>query len=99
MVALVTLKASNMQPQQDWTLQDRQVANAPRPAILDSGTSRLAAGTHDGGVTPFKMQLQMLWKDDLIDDAEFWQTEQGFDTIHIHELGSFFRVEYVPEFC
>jgi hypothetical protein len=66
---------------------------------LDPGTSRLAARTHDGGGAPFEMQLQMLWEDDLIDNAEFWQTEQGFDTIDIHELGSFFWVKCFPEFC
>jgi hypothetical protein len=54
------------------------------------GTTRLASGTHDRGVPPFEMHIQPLWADDLIDDAEFWQTEQRFDTIDIHEQGSSF---------
>jgi len=79
MVALLTLKAPQMQPQQDGALQDGQVAKAPRPTILNSGTTRLALGTHDRGIPSFEMQIQPRGADDLIDDAEFWQTEQGFD--------------------
>jgi hypothetical protein len=90
MVTLVALKAPQMQPQQDRTLQDGQVAHAPRPALLAVGTARLAVGTHDGGVPSFKMQLQSLWAYDLIDDAKFWQTAQRFDTIDIHAQGSSF---------
>jgi hypothetical protein len=36
------------------------------------------------------MQIQPLGAYDLIDDVEFWQTEQGFDTIDIHKPGSSF---------
>jgi hypothetical protein len=79
-----------MHPQQDGKCEDGQVAEAPRTALLDVGTARLAVGTHDGGVPPFKMQLQSLWAYDLIDDAKFWQTEQRFDTIDIHGQGSSF---------
>jgi hypothetical protein len=44
------------------------------------------------------MQIQPLWADGLIDDAEFGQTEQSFDTIDIHAQGSSFGVGF-PEFC
>jgi hypothetical protein len=98
MVATLALKAPQMQPQQNGALQDGQVAHAPRPALLDSGTTRLASGTHDGGVPPLEMHIQPLWADDLIDDAEFWQTEQSFDTIDIPVQGSSFWVGF-PEFC
>jgi hypothetical protein len=36
------------------------------------------------------MQLQLLGAYDLIDNAKFWQTEHGFDTIDVHEQGSSF---------
>jgi hypothetical protein len=36
------------------------------------------------------MQIQVLGAYDLMDDAEFWQSEQGFDTINIHEQDSSF---------
>jgi hypothetical protein len=45
------------------------------------------------------MQIQPRWEYDLIDDAELWQTEQGFDTIDIHGPGSSFWVVCFPEFC
>jgi hypothetical protein len=44
------------------------------------------------------MHIQPLGVDDLIDHAKFWQTEQRFDTIDIHEQGSSFWVSF-PEFC
>jgi hypothetical protein len=44
------------------------------------------------------MQLQPLRADDLIDNTKFWQTEQRFDTIDIHEQDSSFWVSF-PEFC
>jgi hypothetical protein len=31
--------------------------------------------------------------------VQFWQTEQGFDTLDIHEQGSCFWVTCVPEYC
>jgi hypothetical protein len=45
-----------------------------------------------------EVQLQPLWADDLIDNTKFWQTEQRFDTIDIHEQDSSFWVSF-PEFC
>src|SRR5437879_9712111 len=45
------------------------------------------------------MQIQPLWAYDLIDHVQFWQTEQGFDTIDIHEQGSFFWVTCFLECC
>jgi hypothetical protein len=47
-------------------------------------------GTHDGTVASLKVHIQPLGADDLMDDVEFWQTEQGFDTIDIHGQGSSF---------
>jgi hypothetical protein len=79
-----------MQPSHNWTLQDGQVANAPWPTILDVRATGQASGTHKGALPPFEMQIQALGAYDLIDDAEFWQTEQGFDTINIHEQDSSF---------
>jgi hypothetical protein len=87
-----------MQPQQDGTLQDGQVAQTSRPALLDLPTTRLAAGTHNRGRAPLEMYIQPLRVYDLIDNAKFWQTEQRFDTIDIHEQGSSFWVR-CPEFC
>src|SRR5439155_2961486 len=57
------------------------------------------ARTHDGGLPSFEMQIQPLWAYDLIDHVQFWQTEQGFDTIDIHEQGSFFWVTCFLECC
>jgi hypothetical protein len=71
----------------------------PKGAMFNSGTTRLALGTHDRGLPSFEMQIQPRGANDLIDDAEFWQTEQGFDTIDIHEPGSSFWVVCFPEFC
>jgi hypothetical protein len=36
------------------------------------------------------MKLQLLRADDLMDDTEFWQRQQRFDTIDIHGTGSSF---------
>jgi hypothetical protein len=36
------------------------------------------------------MHIQPLGTYDLINDVEFWQTKQGFDTIDSHEQGSSF---------
>jgi len=98
-LATLTLKAPHMQPQQDRTLEDGQVTHAPRPTLLDSGAARLATRTHDAGIPSFERQIQPLWAYDLIDHVEFWQTEQGFDTIDIHEQGSSFWLACFPEFC
>jgi hypothetical protein len=75
MVAFGTLKAPQMQLQQDGALQNGQVAKASRPAILDVRTARLASRTYDGGLASLEMQLQLLGADDLIDNAKFWQTK------------------------
>src|SRR5512145_3047132 len=45
------------------------------------------------------MHIQPFWAYDLIDHVEFWQTEQGFDTIDIHAQVSSFWVTCFPEFC
>jgi len=72
MPALGALKTPQMQPQHDGTLQDRQVAEAPRAAFLHAGTACPTVGTHDVGVSAFEMQLKLLGADNLMDDAEFW---------------------------
>jgi hypothetical protein len=61
-----------MQPQHDGVLQDGQVADAPRAALLHAGTARLASGTHDGVLFAFKMQLKLFGAEHLSDDAKFW---------------------------
>jgi hypothetical protein len=99
MVALGTLKAPQMQPQYHGTLQDGQVAKASRPAILDVRAARLASRTHDRGLASLEMQLQLLGADDLIDNAKFWQTEQGFNTIDVHEQDSSFWGDGFPTLC
>jgi len=45
------------------------------------------------------MHIQPFRAYDLIDHVPFWQTEQGFDTLDIHEQGSFFWVTCFPEYC
>jgi hypothetical protein len=99
MPAIRARKASHRQPQQHWALEDGSVANAPRPTLLDSGTARLASGTHKGGLSSLAMPIQPLWADALIDDVECWQTEHGFDTIESHKQGSSFWATCFPEFC
>jgi hypothetical protein len=103
MVARLTRKASQMEPQQNRALQDRQVTKAPRPALKDLRTTGLASGALDAKVPPLEMQIQLLGAYDLIDDVKFWQTEQLFDTIDIHEQGSSFWVcdflEFGKESC
>jgi hypothetical protein len=84
-----------MQPQHGGTLQDRQVAKAPQSALFDPGAARLASGTHDGVLSAFEMQRKLCGTKHLIDDAKFWETEQRFETMEIHEhrsllLGVFF---------
>jgi hypothetical protein len=76
-----------MQPQHDGELQDRQVTDAPRSALFDLGATRLATGTHDGGVSAFEMQRKLLWSENLTDNAKFWEIEQRFETMEIHEQG------------
>jgi len=33
------------------------------------------------------MQLKLLGSEYLMDDTEFWETEQHFDTMEVHEHG------------
>src|SRR5438445_8755781 len=33
------------------------------------------------------MQRKLLWTENLTDNAKFWETEQRFDTMEIHEHG------------
>ena len=44
------------------------------------------------------MHIQPFRAYDLIDHVPFWQTEQGFDTLDIHEQGSCFLVTCFPEY-
>jgi len=71
-IALGARKAPYMQPQHDGELQDRHVTDAPRSALFDLGATRLATGTHDGGVSAFEMQRKLLWSVHLTDNAKFW---------------------------
>ena len=64
-----------------------KVTEAPRSAFLHSGTACPTLGTHDVGVSAFEMQLQLLGAEYLMDDAEFGETEQHFDTLEVHEHG------------
>src|SRR2546425_3663038 len=86
-IGIGALKASYMQPQHDGELQDRQITDTPRSALFDLGATRLATGTHDGGVSAFEMQRKLLWTENLTDNAKCWETEQRFDTMEIHEHG------------
>jgi len=61
-----------MQPQHDGMLQDGQVADAARAALLHASAARLAPGTHEVIVSAFKMHLQLLGAEHLTDDAKFW---------------------------
>jgi len=53
-------------------LQDGQVADAARAALLHASAARLAPGTHEVIVSAFKMHLQLLGAEHLTDDAKFW---------------------------
>jgi hypothetical protein len=76
-----------MQPQHDGVLQDGQVAQASRAAFLHAGTACPTVGTHDVVVSACEMQLKLLGSEYLMDDTEFWETEQHFDTMEVHEHG------------
>src|SRR6266446_1487728 len=71
-LATSALKAPHMQPQHGGTLQDGQVAHAPRSALFYAGAARLASGTHDGVRSAFEMQRKLFGAKHLIDDAKFW---------------------------
>src|SRR5262249_1835717 len=63
---------------------DRQVTDAPRAALFHAGTACPTVGTHDVAVSAFEMQLQLLGAEYLMDDTEFWKTEQHFETLEVH---------------
>jgi hypothetical protein len=46
------------------------------------------------------VQIKSIRPDDLVDNTKFWQTEQRFNTMEIHEQG-FLRLDgcVYPEFC
>lgn len=56
--------------------------------MVESRAARLAPGTHEGAITSLQMQIQLIGVYDQIENAKFGQTEQDFDAINIHELGS-----------
>src|SRR5574341_961517 len=87
MLATLTGKAPHMQHQHDRMLQDGQVADAPRSALLHLRAARLASATHDGRGAAFEMHLQLLGGKHLIDDAKFWEIEQRFDPMKIRQHG------------
>ena len=86
-IGIGALQASSMQPQHDGELQDRHVTETPRSALFDLGATRLATETHHGGGSAFEMQRKLLWTENLIDNAKFWETEQRFETMEIHAHG------------
>jgi hypothetical protein len=47
-------------------------------------------GTDEVRHSAFEVQVQPVGSDNLVDYPEFWQVEQGFDTLKIHEQGSSF---------
>ncbi len=71
-IGIGALKAPSMQPQHDGELQDRSITDTPWSALFDLGATRLATGTHDGGVSAFEMQRKLLWSENLTDNATFW---------------------------
>jgi len=100
MPALGALKTPQMQPQHDGALQDWQVTDAPRAALFHAGTACPTVGTHDVVVAAFEMQLKLLGAEYLMDDAEFWQTEQPFETLEVHAHGFLLLWQSgFPEFC
>jgi len=46
------------------------------------------------------VHIKSIRPDDLVDNTKFWQTEQRFNTMEIHEQG-FLRLDgcVYPEFC
>jgi hypothetical protein len=36
-------------------------------------------------ISAFEMHIQLLGTEHLLDDTEFWETEQHFDTMEVHE--------------
>jgi len=76
-----------MQPQDDGMLQDGQVAEAPRSALLHVGAVRLAAGTHEVIIAALERQSALLGAKHLSNHTQFWETEPRFDTLEIHASG------------
>jgi hypothetical protein len=72
MPTIGALEAAYMEPQHDGMLQDWQVTEAPRSALLHPAAAGLTAGAHEVIVSAFEMHLQLLGAEHLTDDAEFW---------------------------
>jgi hypothetical protein len=76
-----------MEPQHDGMLQDGQVAEAPRSALLHVGAARLASGTYEVILSALEMHLELLGAKHLSNHTKFWETEQRFETMEIHAHG------------
>jgi hypothetical protein len=51
-------------------------------------------------VAAFEMHLKLLRAEYLMDDAEFWQTEQHVETLEVHEHGFLLLWQSgFPAFC
>jgi len=61
-----------MQPQDDGILQDGQVAEAPRSALLHVGAVRLASRTHEVIIAALEMQIELLGAKHLSNHTKFW---------------------------
>ena len=72
MPAIGAPEAPYMQPQHDGMLQDGQVAEAPRSALLHVGAARLASGTHEGIISALERQIELLGLHLQVNDTEFW---------------------------
>jgi len=86
-VAISALEPPHMQPQDDGMLQDGQVAEAPRSALLHVGAARLASGTHEVIIAALEMHIELLGAKHLRNHTKFWETEQRFETMEIHAHG------------
>jgi hypothetical protein len=53
-------------------LQDGQVAEAPRSALLHVGAARLASGTHEVILSALEMHLELLGAKHLSNHTKFW---------------------------
>src|SRR5918992_1890206 len=77
-----------MEPQGDRTLEHRQISDTTGSAVFDPLAASLAPGTNEVSVSALKMQFQPVGPDDLVGHTEFWQFEQGIDTLKTHASGS-----------
>jgi hypothetical protein len=75
MVAIRALKASNLQPQSHRAIQNGQIADASVSAFLDPRTASLTTRADEIRLSAFKLQLQLVWLEDLADHSESWQFE------------------------